>query len=46
MGVDGLALNHENYVGERWIVYDLPHVQNERVDRLVVDFVFLELAYV
>ena len=43
MGVDGLALNHENYVGERRIVYDLPHVQNERVDRLVVDFVLFQL---
>jgi hypothetical protein len=46
VSIDGLSFNLEDDVSKRGIVYDLTHVQNKRVDSLVIDFVFFKLAYI
>jgi len=42
--VDRLALHLEDHVREGGVVDDLAHVQDQRVDRLVVDFVLFKFA--
>lgn len=44
VAVDGLLLDEEDDVGERWIVDDRAHVHDQVRHGLVVDLVLLELA--
>jgi len=44
VAVDGLTFNHEDDVREGWVVDNLAHVEDERVDCFTVDFILFKLS--
>ena len=46
VSIDGFTFDLEDNVSKRGVVYDLPHIENQRIDSFVVNFVFLKLANV
>ena len=42
MAIDWLLLYEEHHIGKSRVVDYGPHIPNERVDSLIIDFIFLE----
>ena len=43
VSIDWLTFHHENYVRESWVVYDFPHINNKRIDCLVINLILFKL---